>query len=51
MLAVSFQFLVLSGIGYIGIYTIQVGFQVRFQVEQDADHLESDLSSPVLSFA
>ena len=34
-----------------GVYVVQVGLQVSFQVEQDAVHLESDLLSPVLSFA
>ena len=34
-----------------GIYVLQVRFQVGFQVEQDAGHLESDLLSPVLSLA
>ena len=35
---------------YIMLYIKQVGFQVSFQVEQEASHLESDLSSPVVSF-
>ena len=35
---------------YIVLYILQVGFQVSFQVEQDAGGVESDLSSPVVSF-
>ena len=35
---------------YIALYIIQVGFQVSFQVEPDAGHVESDLESPGFSF-
>ena len=35
---------------YIVVYSVQVGFQVSFQVYQDAGHLKSDLESPVVSF-
>ena len=39
-----------NDVSYIPIYAVQVRLQVGFQVEQDASHLESDLSSPVVSF-
>ena len=38
------------GWAYTFLYIVQVGFQVSFQVDQDAVHVESDLESPGVSY-